>query len=393
MPKRILLLVAIYFVAWIGLGAWVLTDYESQANSAGLLLMTYMTFAFPLGIWSALGKSWLPFRILGCSLPGVTLAVWMFGYPLIMMVVESSIGGVWHEMILGYLEILARDLSLAVVLFLSPTVLGVVLAKIGKRRGLRLTNQVDRLARTGNQFSLLKLALLTSVACAVLGMQHYMTRGFGLELAAEGETSEEGLTEHEAQFVQAATESESPTVKHVYTYHYDAESTEDAPDLQPTVAPDAAIEPAIFDEDIPAIEFDAAVTASETEFEAVGVPNGDEYYEASVITPSLWEQALAFACGLGAVGMPFLLVSVIGVWTFLFPNSPWIRMIWGVPLSILCGSLLLFGYADGWTAAFWIGAYLVLQFAVLWIVRSTGYRLVWTAASDPLTPQLAPGVA
>jgi len=389
MPKRILLLVAIYFVAWIGLITWMLTDFESQTNSAGLLLMTYMTVAFPLGIWGALGKAWLPFRILGCSLPGVTLAVWMFGYPLIMMVVESSFGGVWHEMTLRFLEILALDLSLAVVLFLSPTVLGVVLAKIGKRRGLRLTNQVDAVDPAGNQFSLLRLALLTSVACAVLGMQHYMTRGFGVVPAAEGETLEEGLTEHEAQYVQAATENESPTVEHVYTYDYDVESAEDAPDLQPTVAPDAAIDPAnFFDDEISEIEFDAAVAASETEFEAVGVPNDDEYYEASVITPSLWKQAVAFACGLGAVGMPFLLVSVIGVWTFLFPNSPWIRMIWGLPLSILCGSLLLFGHNDVLTAVFWIGAYLALQTVVLWVVRSTGYRLVWTAAT-PLAADAA----
>ncbi len=387
MPKRILLLVAIYFVAWIGLITWMLTDYESQSNSAGLLLMTYMTFAFPLGVWGALGKSWLPFRIAACVLPGMALGGWMFGYPLIMMVVESSFTAVWSEMVLEYAKMLALDLTLAVAIFLAPTLLGAIFASMGKRRGLRLTNHFDgAAAATGTQFSLLNLGLLTSLACIVLGLQHYMTQG--IAFAAAEEASEEELTEYEAQFVQAATENESPIVEHVYTYDYDTEYAEDAPDLQPTVARDAAIDPATFDEPIPTIEFDAEVAASETEFEAVGVSNDDEYYEASVITPSLWKQAVSFACGLGAVGMPFLLVSAIGVWTFLFPNSPWIRMIWGLPLSILCGSLLLFGHNDVLTAVFWIGAYLAMQTAVLWVVRSTGYRLVWTAAT-PLAADAA----
>ncbi len=121
------------------------------------------------------------------------------------------------------------------------------------------------------------------------------------------------------------------------------------------------------------LTFVAAVALGIQSLLAAGARNNATMSETST---SYIPYLISFACQVMGGLMPLALLSAVSIWTVLFLDSPWRRMIWGAPTAMLCGALSWFYDTIEFGALFWVAVLYAVQVAVLWVVRSAGYRLV-----------------
>jgi hypothetical protein len=214
MPKRIWLLILAYMIALPCIVTWSFTTGELGSGS-GVVLLTYLTFALPLGIWGAFGKSRLLFRLLGCAVPGTLVAVGLGGLPLILMLIESSFTMLWHELTFNVASAMVPQVLFYNAVLLSPTILGAVVGLVARWRGLRWVIPDSPTCSTERtQHSLRHVLGITTVACVLLGLQPALARAASLgvpESAPEAAALEEEPSQFEyfsayaCQFVAVGT--------------------------------------------------------------------------------------------------------------------------------------------------------------------------------------------
>lgn len=79
-----------------------------------------------------------------------------------------------------------------------------------------------------------------------------------------------------------------------------------------------------------------------------------------------------------AYATPAALASIVGMWTVLSLDSPWRRMLWGAPLAAMCAALLISEETNALEAFVSTAVFFAFQSGVLGVVRSAGYRLIWS---------------
>jgi hypothetical protein len=345
MPKRILLLAATYVAAFFGLAGLMLVDVELSADDSYyvsdlaylLLFLGYMTVAGPLGLWGALGKSPIAVRVAACILPALAFASWMAVSPTLVLMrdlvfsaaTEYELQELFGSAVLSDMIFWAVvNGALLFLLFITPTALAGAFGWFANRRGL----QIARLGEYGGvacvtRYSLRQLLLLMFGVSALLAVQPI------LALGTQSPYEELSTTESDEMLIERTEKLEALLSTGATVVDYD------------------------FDLD-------------------------DDYVE-----PSAFETVVQSACYGVSFGTPFLLASFIGIWVALFADSPWRRLIWGAPMAALTGGLFLFHDAETGSAMVVLTVFFACQMAVLWIVRTTGYRLVWHTATEKSEPE------
>ncbi len=362
MPKRILLLAALYVAASAGLAGLMLAPFDDQLIADdfyylsdlayALLFFAYLTIATPLGLWGALGKTPLAGRMTVCVLPAFVLAVWVALNPLLAVVQEFVLDQApWSELPAyvaqsGELDSARWTLVSGLLLFmvlLAPTAVGGVLGCSAKRRGLHVAMPGESSgAAVATRFSLRQLLLLMLGVSALLAVQPILAEGM---ILGDPEIPLEALAARDAMVADAMAANELPA---------------DALPTQLTAEESALIE--------------ATMQAN-----AVGVDyDFDLDDDVAYDEPSTAETIVQTASMAIALGTPFIIASVICIWTMLFAESPWRRLLWGAPFAIFSGVLVVFHDTDLLSAMIAMAVFFASQGAVLWVVRSTGYRLAWT---------------
>lgn len=366
MPKRILLLAALYVAASAGLAGLMLAPFDDELIADdfyylsdlayALLFFAYLTIATPLGLWGALGKTPLAGRITVCVLPAFVLAVWVALNPLLAVVQEFVLDQApWSELPAyvaqsGELDSARWTLVSGLLLFmvlLAPTAVGGVLGCSAKRRGLHVAMPGESSgAAVATRFSLRQLLLLMLGVSALLAVQPILAEGM---ILGDPEIPLEALAARDAMVANELPADALPT--------------------QLTAEESALIE--------------ATMQAN-----AVGVDyDFDLDDDVAYDEPSTAETIVQTASMAIALGTPFIIASVICIWTMLFVESPWRRLLWGAPLAIFSGVLVVFHDTDLLSAMIAMAVFFAAQAALLWVVRSTGYRLFWTLQAETDAPR------
>lgn len=372
MPKRILLLAALYVIASAGLAGLMLApfddvliadDYYYVSDLAyALLFFAYLTIATPLGLWGALGKTPLAGRVAVCLLPAILLSVWVALNPFLALVQEFVLDqGTWSEFPAyveqsGELDSLLWTWVSGVLLFLAPAAIGGAVGWFAKRRGLFVAMPgASSDAAVVTRFSLRQLLLLMLGVSALLAVQPILAEGM---ILGDPEIPLEALAARDAMVADAIAGDSLPADALLHdAFAADLSSSE-------MRALTAGLEPA---------ELDALINSGAVVEFDFGLDDDVAYDE-----PSTAESIVQTASMAIALGTPFIIASVICIWTMLFAESPWRRLIWGAPFAILSGGLVLFHDADLLIALIGMTVFFASQAAVLCVARSTGYRLMWT---------------
>lgn len=359
MPKRILLLAALYVVASAGLAGLMLApfddvliadDYFYLSDVAyALLFFAYLTIATPLGLWGALGKTPLAGRITVCVVPAFALAAWVALNPFLALVQELVLDqGRWNELPAyvvqsGELDSLLWTLVSGVLLFLAPAAIGGAVGWFAKRGGLHVAMRGESSsAAVVTRFSLRQLLMAMLGVSALLAVQPILAEGM---ILGDPAIPLEVLAAHDAMPADALSADAPPPEAFAV----------------PMTAEEAALIEASMNANIGSVDYDFDL-------------DDDVAYDE----PSTAETIVQTASMAIALGTPFIIASVICIWTMLFAESPWRRLIWGAPFAILSGGLVLFHDADLLIALIGMTVFFVSQAVVLWVVRSSGHRLAWT---------------
>jgi len=105
----------------------------------------------------------------------------------------------------------------------------------------------------------------------------------------------------------------------------------------------------------------------------------EQVLESLEAEPPVVEQTFTEICWMLSFAMPFLLMSMVSIWTAFSADSFWKAIVWGMPAVAFCCVLLHMDDLELLEAAVFALAFYALQITTLWVVRSAGYRLSWAA--------------